>query len=134
MYQTNQTNMSLDFEAPNTESFISIENMSSNIEMMQPLDPVVFESEEPIQISSLNEVNITPNIQESVKPSPSSYEQAQKNNAPISPMSEKSKGFNVGGGVNKQLADKGKRSAPRFGTETQIRDVGSIPEWRRKYI
>ena len=134
MYQTNQTNMSLDFEAANTESLISIENMSNNIEMMQPLDPVMFESEEPIEISSLNEINITPNIQESMKPSPSSYEQAQKSKAVIPPMPTNSKGFNVGGGANKQLADKGKRSAPRFGTETRTRDVGSIPEWRRKYI
>tara|TARA_R110002020_G_scaffold66286_4_gene174338 strand:+ start:2246 stop:2650 length:405 start_codon:yes stop_codon:yes gene_type:complete len=134
MYQTNQTNMSLDFETLNTESFISVENMSNNIEMMQPLDPVMFESEEPIEISSLNEVNITPNIQESMKPSPSSYDQVQKSKAAIPPMSAKSKGFDVSTGANRQLADKGKRSAPRFGTETRTRDVGSIPEWRRKYI
>ena len=134
MYQTNQTNTSLDFEAPDTESTISIENMSSNIEMIQPLDPVILETEEPIEISSLNEVNITPSLHDTQKSTPANYTQSKNNPVPPPPMSAKSKGFNAGMGANKQIANKGKKSEPRFGNETRIRNVGSIPEWRRDYI
>ncbi len=80
MYQTNENNMILDFDTPKSQNFIAIENIRNDIEIENELEPQAMTSQERVEVSSISDNSIKPTIQKTVKSTPSSYEQAQRQN------------------------------------------------------
>ena len=134
MYQTNENNMILDFDTPKSQNFIAIENIRNDIEIESELEPQAMTSQERVEVSSISDNSIKPTIQKTVKSTPSSYEQAQRQNPIQTPSVPDSKGFQTGTMQNNQIQGKGKTSVPRFGMETQTHNVTGVPEWRRIYM
>ena len=134
MYQTNQNNMMLDFDSLEQTSFISVESVNQRMDISPSIQPNVVDTPR-VDVMSMDIPQITPSIQKSAKPHREKNKQldsANQNLAVTQPPT--SQGFDAKLGSNSQLPSKSKSSVPRFGMETQTKEIGTIPEWRRFYM
>ena len=135
MYQTNQNNMMLEFDTPGESNFISVENTEQQMNIIESVEPEIKQNEA-VELKSMDQPMITPSIQNEPKSSPQSYSQTNNSNKAMAPANNppKSRGFDSKLGANSQLPSQSKSSGPRFGMETRMNEVSSVPDWRRLYM